>query len=1042
MTPMKMLLRSTLRDIKSNLGRFLSIFAIVAIGVGFFAGVKAAQPDMAESADRYYQNQKLMDVRIIPVNGFSKNEVDLIKEQLDCTAVPSYYTDSLVKSGESEFVARFYSYSGKVNIPLLTDGRLPEKAGECIVDSDSYRATVKVGDKVKIETESAPLSAKEYKVVGTFSSPLYVSDSQFGTTLIGNGQIATAVYVRESEFTLKRYNQMYLYFDFMRENGCYSDDYYAAVDDVKKRLEVLAERQEGYIVSAAFDLRDAGLDMLSPELAERIDEVYQLRDSISAAEEELADSKEKLDRLYSQIETYRLAAKVAGMEADFGEAEVDRNYESGLKSLYETETRLNELKLKLAELKSAHEAAVRAYEERKAALDAMTPDTDGYNAAKAEVDSLSAAATSAGEEYSELDSRIASATEAYERLKESYQASDEQLKSDRDALLKTEITTKEQYAQAVEIYSKAKAEYDIAREAYITQGNAINDMIYAMRTNVGEVLKQFDTIWLTFDRRDLPAYTEYSENADRIGNIGKVFPVFFLLVAALVCLTGMTRMIDEQRTQIGVLKAMGCSNGAILSQFMLYSLSATALGCAVGCIVGFRLFPSVILHAYTILYNIPVVLTPFRWSLALVSSAITLACIALTVLASCMKELTGRPAQLIRPKAPPMGKRILLERVGFIWKHMSFVKKVTARNIFRYKRRMLMTVIGIAGCTALVLTGFGLRDSITDIVNLQFGRIQQYDALVAFSNREAAEQQATESLGKSGSSLTAYNRSVILRGEDSSLDAGLIAAEDDSRLTEFIALNERVSGKAHKVDSTGAVLTEKAAKLLKVSVGDSITVVSDGKALGKLKITAIVENYVHNYVYVSNATAERLCGDDMQYNVLLCKLGGADSDRFSKAMLSVDGVEAVSLSESTRTTFSDIIGILDLVTLVLIVSAAALAFVVLFSLANINIAERRREIATLKVLGFTPREVSAYVFRENIVLTVLGALVGLGLGYALAMFVIVSAEIDIAMFGRTIYWYSFALSFVITIIFSLAVNLIMNRKLDKIDMVESLKSVE
>ncbi len=1038
----KILMRSLMRDIKRNFGRFLSLFAIVAIGVGFFAGVKAGEPAMLDSSDTYYNEQKLMDIHIIPVNGFSDSDVELISEQFDCTAVASYYTDAVVKGKKGELVARFNSYTKKVNVPIIREGRLPKKDNECIVDANSLSADIKLGDKLTVVTEGTGLKEKAYTVVGKFQSPMYLSGAQYGTTNIGDGSVDTAVYVKPSGFDMERYNQMYLYFDFLHDSeSCYSDSYKTAVENIINRIEALAERQTGFIVSGTVDMREAGLGLIDSELGAQVDLLYQMRDEIESASVKLEESKEQVDALGLMIDAAKNQFDLASIEAEQGQSLVDKQYEDGVKKIYAAETALSELKLKLNAAVVERDATQKLCDEKKRQLAGITPDVPEYAVLVEEVTQLETTVSNLAASITALEAEIADSTTKLDVLKAEYDKVHQNNKTEYETLLGSQIKTLEEYNAAKLAYEKAYLEYTVAYSAYMEQASNVNIAIDSLKSAVSEVFEQIDTLWYTFDRSELPSYSEFEQNAERIGNIGKVFPAFFLLVAALVCLTSMTRMVDEQRTQIGVLKAMGYSNGAVLAYFMAYSLSATVLGCVVGCVIGFKLFQSVIMQAYAMLYEIPTVCTDFRWGLALWSSGLMVVCIAATVLFACFKEFVNLPATLIRPKAMPAGKRILLENIGFIWNRMSFIKKVTARNILRYKKRMIMTVVGIAGCTALVLTGFGLRDAITDTVSLQFNKIWKYDATVAVSDGKAAYDTLADMLSED-KLLATYQKVFSAQANDNTCDMNIIAVDDTAKLEKFIVLADRVSGEKHSVKTNGAVITEKAARQLSVSVGDKVTLKSDGTSLGEVTVTAIVENHAYNYLYMTKDYASSFLPDANDTNTYLCKLGKTSGDKFSTAALKDEHIDAVVLNAKSEETFSDIMKILDLVVLVLIISAAALAFVVLYSLANINIAERRREIATLKVLGFSRAQVNAYVFRENLVLTIVGALVGLGLGTALAMFVIVTAEIDMVMFGRTIYWYSYLISFAVTMIFSIAVNVFMNSKLDKIDMIESLKQVE
>lgn len=558
-----------------------------------------------------------------------------------------------------------------------------------------------------------------------------------------------------------------------------------------------------------------------------------------------------------------------------------------------------------------------------------------------------------------------------------------------------------------------------------------------------------DALWFTFTRDDNPGYTEYGENADRINNIARVFPIFFLLVAALVCLTTMSRMVEEQRTQIGTLKALGYSAGAIASKYLTYAVSATVLGAVFGILVGMKIFPFVIITAYSMLYYIPAFTAPYDLPLSLLTILIAVLAVSVTVLASCIAELREQPAKLMRPKAPKSGKRVLLERVTPLWKRCSFAWKVTLRNMFRYKKRMFMTTIGISGCTALTLTGFALHDSILDVVALQYEEINVYTGLLSYQPTTDEERLAMEAiLSDAGQSYEyMYQKAFSFSRGDEQAEAYLSVPETPDELPRYQTLRERKTHKALTIPDGEVLINEKLSVLLgDVSVGDTITMhLSETETL-ELTVAGIYENYTQHYVYMNPETYGKLFGGTPAYNLLYFSGEGLETDEetsaLSERLLTLGCVQGVRYNNNMSETFANMLKSLNLVIVVIIISAGLLAFVVLYNLTNINITERIREIATIKVLGFYDGEVDSYIFRENLLLTALGDVVGLGLGVALAGYVIRTAEIDMVMFGRSIHALSFVLAFVITLLFSVIVALFMHRYLKKVNMVEALKSIE
>ena len=611
-----------------------------------------------------------------------------------------------------------------------------------------------------------------------------------------------------------------------------------------------------------------------------------------------------------------------------------------------------------------------------------------------------------------------------------------------------------QYEDGLAELADAKKQLADGKKEYEEGLATFNTEIADAEEKLADARKQIEDAgeakWYIFTRDDNSGYSEYASNAERIDQIAMIFPVFFLLVAALVCLTTMSRMVEENRTYVGTLKALGYSSSRIMAHYMCYALIAAVVGSLIGAFGGMVLFPNVIIYAYSIMYIITEVYCVFTLDNILISAGSMIAAIALTVFFSCKKVLAETPAALMRPKAPKAGKRVILERIGFIWNNLGFFGKVSGRNLFRYKRRMFMTVVGIAGCTALMMAGFGLKDSVSDIINLQYGEIYQYSGYIAVEDDRSPEDvQALYDELLEYNADTVYTPALIKQYTTSyngtNVQAYVTVAEDSAKLEGMIDLHERITREKLSI-SNGAIVTEKLAKLLGAAEGDEISVQINDKETRTVKISGITEHYASHYLYMTEEMYSEMFGQLPEYNMVYFDNGMSDdeaeAEAFSERIMECDGVLSVILNSKSSSSFSDMLGMIDMVIIVLIVSAGALAFVVLYNLTNVNITERIREIATLKVLGFYDREVSSYVFRENIILSVMGSAAGLLLGIVLLQFVVQTAEIDEVMFGREIHPTTFIFSFIITVAFSLAVNLIMTRLLKKISMVESLKSVE
>lgn len=621
---------------------------------------------------------------------------------------------------------------------------------------------------------------------------------------------------------------------------------------------------------------------------------------------------------------------------------------------------------------------------------------------------------------------------------------------------KTDITEAEQKIADAKIeYADGEKKYNDAKEeADVKLSDAKADIAEA-KLDIEDAKEQVADLevpeWFVLDRSYIQTYVEYGQDSDRIGAIGEVFPMIFFLVAALVSLTTMTRMVEEERTQIGTLKALGYSNMSIAAKYLVYALLASLLGSLFGLLVGQKVLPPVIINAYAIMYdNLPVVVAPLNLEYSITSTAAAVLCTTVATLLACYKELLATPAVLMRPAAPKAGKRVLLERVTFIWKHLNFTQKSTIRNLIRYRKRFFMTVFGIGGCMALLLVGFGLKDSITAIGDLQFGQIRGYDADITIEDdaTEAERDELYQTLladNRVESQMYGEQMAVDVRANGITKSGYLVIPESKDEITDYITFRNRLTHEPYTMDDEGVIITEKLAILLDVGVGDTIALKEDDTSNIEVTISAITENYFMHYIYMSNTLYEKMFDEPVEYSQIF--LNNTENDEMFETSMGTDymklnSVAGITFYSGMAQRIRDMLLSMDVVILVLVVSAALLAFVVLYNLNNINVNERKRELATLKVLGFYDGEVSSYVNRENVILTIFGATAGIFMGLLLHRFVIVTAEIDIMMFGRNINFISYVYSVLLTFAFSLIVNAIMFFRLRKIDMIESLKSVE
>ena len=863
------------------------------------------------------------------------------------------------------------------------------------------------------------------------------------------------------------------------------------LDSAKQQIDAAEQElaaQEAELTSAREEL-----DQKKAELAAGLEALNQQEEEINSglaqAEQEISQKQQELDALQAQINeleatiasdpdsvTEEMKAKLSELKGQWesgnsalanARTELETKKAQAQEALQEIETQRTDLAASQSELEQAdqtlseqeavfQEQAAAAREElstRKAQWEAGVKALEEGKAALASAKQATEARFASGNE------QIAAAEAKIRASESELSSAASQIASGRSRIEAAKNTITEQeasLAQAEAELADGRAELESGRKEYETQKADAEKELADAQIKIDDAKAEVDEIedqeWYVNDRDVLAEYTSYGENADRMRAIGEVFPELFFLVAALISLTTMTRMVEEERTQIGTLKALGYGKGAIAGKYMMYAFLATMGGSIFGVLIGEKLFPYVILYSYQIMYtHLPHIVIPYQWSYAVMATGAALACTLLATFYACYKELAAQPAELMRPPSPKEGKRILLERVTLIWKHLNFTWKSAIRNLFRYKKRFFMTIAGIGGCMALMVVGFGIRDSIMCIGTIQYQEIQVYDGMIYLSSSVTEDQiqqiqDAMDGMNKMDRyiemEMTREPVSVSIDG--STEDVYLCVPEDKDAIEDFMNFRSRTTGEVYHIQDEGVILTEKMANTLDVSSGDTIYLGADGSEK-EVTVTAVCENYMEHYVYMSPELYQELYGKAPEYNSILFDLKDASTRELSQTgeeLLKYDGVLNVTYTNSIEDQLNTMLQSLNLVIVVLIVSAGLLAFVVLYNLNNINITERRRELATLKVLGFYDMEVSSYVYRENIMLTIFSIAVGIVLGALLHRFVITTVEVDAVMFGRVVNWQSYLYSALFTTAFSLFVNWVMYYKLKKIDMVESLKSVE
>lgn len=925
------LIKDTYREIKGSLSRFMSILLIVMLGSGFFAGIKATMPDMVDMASAYFDDNRLMDLKLVSTIGVRSQDVEAVKACEGVSgAMAAYSKDVFYLYQNRNVVLKFMSYNrtldpdseNLMNTLSLSKGRMPENAGECLVEKClGAPDTFEIGNKITVTEpdREKPLSdslrTDTYKIVGIVDSPLYIGFERDYTT-VGTGSVLCNVYLPEEEFTGAYYSEMFVRFSPCRGLDPFSDKYKDTVAKYSKA------------VTKAFT------DSVTGRYDKLISQAQATIDSSQTAADMLSEVLEYDDK------TLAAAREQTAAAIKTGEKELSQAEEDGRLSRY------------------LIKAEIAKGEKLVGIIDELLADTDG------------------------------SARAGYVSQLEDAQA---QLADARKQLADTD-----------------------------------EPIIYSL-----------DRFEASVD------YSGFEGDAMKIDSISKVFPVFFIIVAALVCLTTMTRMVEEQRITLGTYKALGYGGFRIASKYLCYCTAAAVIGSEIGVAIGLQVFPRIIYSCYKIMYNIPKITTPFRPLYLAGCMAVSVVCVCAAAGFTCYKELRSQPASLMRPKPPKDGRRVLLERVPAVWNRLGFLGKVTLRNLLRYKKRFFMTLAGIAGCTALIITGFGLKHSIKSIAQRQFKDVFVYDGIISLNNNNYTREQLHSAL----SDIDQIDKFLMIMSQNADTDKSqsvtLMVPGEPDRLDDYVILRDCESGEVLELQDDEAIVTEKLAILCDYKIGDTVTLKRKGYPDVSVKIGAIAKNYALHYVCVTPNTYEKLYGEEPVFNAAFTNLkDDADKENFKKALNEDEHFYGLTYKSDSSKGFLKSVDSLDAVVILLIVCAGGLAFIVLYNLANINITERRRELATVKVLGFFDKETSAYIYRENIISAVLGVLLGFGVGAILHRFVVLTSEVDVVMFNRQLVWWAYLLGALLTAVFTLLVNILLHFKLKRIDMVESLKSVE
>ena len=1139
--------KSTFREIKQSFGRFMAIFAITALGVSLFSGLKVLHPAMVKTTNSYYAEKQLYNYRILSDMGFEQEDVVYLAEQEDVRSAEGIVSFDMLCNLENAGVnvIKIYNMPEKINHIELLYGRMPETGKECIVDSRMYSEEI-LGETIYLsenneEDDLEYFAVKEFTVVGVAQSSGYIQNER-GNTSIGNGKICGFMYVPMESFDIDFYTEILIKFEENHE--IYSDAYDAFMDEKDLVWEEYAQqaadqRYERVVSEAIEELEDAKKEF-AEEKAEAEIELEDARIELADAYQELSDGQKEIDDAKKELadgretlEENRKTLEDAGYEIGYNrvmleraQEEVTDNWETiekesaklsdGKRQLEEGQAQLDAqskplyeflaLQQNVSAMHAGTKALLAAYEtnyeltveqqielatyeqtiagitqnqmpvpetvperigtllytiqvveknlEQQAELQDIAGNLAKIEAAQAEINS-NRAKIEDGEK--KLKAGIKQLEAAQEEIDDGFKQIEEGIKLWEDGmrqlsegeaeLLEGEAELADAEAELADgwtEYYDGLAEYEDGYQEFLTEIADAEAEIADAEQEIADIERPESYL---LGRETNVGYACMENDSAVVNGIANVFPVFFYAVAALVCMTTMNRMIEEQRTQIGVLKALGYSEASIMGKYLFYSGAAAISGSLFGYFLGTWFFPYVIWIAYSSMYDVADILYVFDAGILAFSLVVSMICSMGVTYISCKKELSEVAAELMRPKAPKAGKRIFLEYIPFIWKPMKFLHKVSYRNVFRYKKRFFMMVIGISGCTGLLVTGFGVQDSIANIANDQYGRIQIADINVMMSDEvDDTTNKMIEAVADDRVSEYIYvmEKSIDLVTEDAVKSMSLVAIDENADISPYVILPDDETGEYLEYPGLGeCILTNKLARTYGLSVGDTVIFRDENNDSMELVLAGIAENYLYNFVYITTQTYEKCLGEKAEVKSIYVNLeDGVDPHQMTADFMKQDGVASAMVSSDSKARFSSMIESLDMIIVVIIVCAGCLAFIVLYNLTNINITERIREIATIKVLGFYRKETASYVFRENLILTVFGALAGLVLGKLFHSFVMSQVNVDQVSFAVRILPKSYLFSVVLTFVFAVLINFFMTGKLDRVSMTESLKSVD
>ena len=1010
------LLKDSIKEIKNTYKRFLSILVMAFLGVGFFAGMRATSPDMVDTIDQYYKESQVYDIKILSTLGLTNDDIDAISEidEIENT-VGTYETEGKIEIDNKEIITKIMSVE-KLNKPILLQGNLPKTQNECVVEDSFLTANHKsIGDTIEVEVEKTKndegeeveyLNKNILKIVGTVKSPLYISRDR-GTSSLGSGKIDYYIYVHKENIKANEiYTNIYIKLKNSENYTTSSEKYEEYIAEVKEKIEAIKEERE-----------KARHDKLVDIATRKVKEAEEkLNENKQNAQQQIEEAKQEIENGKNKIEKAEVKLNSSKKEADTKFKSAYNQIQMAKESIFQNETQLNqkeqeagqqitELEIKKQELQTQFDTIENNLTQLETQYNQIKDNPNISEEQKQmlenKIQMLKQSKQTIKAGIEQINNGITTGKQEIENAKTQLQNAKNELTKKEKQYEATKTATYSSLENAKIEIEKSKTELEKGEKELEEKQEEFKDKIADAELKLIDSREKIANIenptWYVLDRYSNTGYNSFIQDTESIENISKVFPIVFFMVALLISLTSMTRMVEEQRTQIGTLKALGYNKLQIASKYVIYAGLACVIGGVLGMSVGFVLLPQIIWTMYQMMYqmtdNIHISFNIIIGGMGLLLICV---CIIGATIYAVLKELVQTPSTLMRPKAPKMGKRVLLEKIPFIWKRLSFSQKVTVRNIFRYKKRFLMTIIGILGCTALIVVGFGVRDSIRCIMPNQFEKVFNYDMQIGLKNGLEDEQKQKYIISLQEKTelekvVETYMTSNIAKNKENEEDVQIIVPKEPKDLDEVINLTDVKTGEKVQLEENAICLTDKVAELLNVKQGDTITLKDSKDKERQVKISNIVENYVYHYVYMSRITYENLYGENYNTNMLFTKnnnLSKEQETNLATEIMNQSEVASISRNSSIMNLLDDTMKSLNYVVIILIVSAGLLAFVVLYNLSNVNISERIRELATIKVLGFYDKEVYSYVTRETVILTAIGIVLGLIGGYFLNYFII------------------------------------------------------